>query len=256
MLRRAFLVAALAIALAVPARAGEKLGIVLMHGKDGSPDRGIAGLAAALERAGYLVDRPEMCWSRHRIYDKSYLDCLAEIDLAVARLRARGATAIVVAGQSIGGAAAIAYGARHAGLKGVIGIAPAHFPERVVRRSDIAASLAKAQAMIAAGRGDERATFVDVNVGAPFSVETTARIYASFFGPDSPGVLPANAARLSAPLLYIAGSNDPTQPGPDYAFAKAPPNPLDRYVTVSSGHFNTPDAATGAVLAWLEELAR
>jgi pimeloyl-ACP methyl ester carboxylesterase len=253
--RRIFLlIALLSVALALPSRAAEKLGIVLMHGKAGVPERGIDGLAATLERAGYLVDRPEMCWSRRRIYDKSYLDCLAEIDASVARLRARGATAIVVAGHSLGGNAALAYGARHDGLKGVIGIAPAHFPERMIRNPAIAASLARAQAMIAAGKGDERDTFTDVNVGAPISVQATARNFASFFGADSAGIMPANAAKLTAPLLYLAGSSDPTQPGPDYAFAKAPPNPLNRYVTLSSGHFNAADAAADAVLAWLKDL--
>jgi len=255
LLRRSFLLLLLSIALAMPAAAAERLGIVLMHGKAGSPGRGIDGLAAQLEAAGYLVDRPEMCWSRARIYDKSYADCIAEIDEAVTRLRARGASAIVIAGQSLGGAAAIAYGARHAGLKGIIAIAPAHSPERMVHNPTIAASLAQAQAMIAAGKGDERGNFIDVNVGAPISVRARARDYASFFGTDSIGVIPPNAAKLSAPLLYLAGNADRTQLGPDYAFAKAPPNPLNRYVTLASGHFDAPGAAAPAILAWLKELA-
>lgn len=255
MLRRSFLLLLLCFALSAPATAAPPLGIVLMHGKAGLPGRGIDGLAAKLEAAGYFVDRPEMCWSRARIYDKSYAGCLVEIDAAVARLRARGASAIVIAGQSLGGAAAIAYGARHAGLKGIIAIAPGHYPERMVHNPTIAASLAQAQAMIAAGNGDDRGNFIDINVGAPISVRARARDYASFFGADSVGVIPANAAKLSAPLLYLAGNADRTQLGPGYAFAKAPSNPLNRYVTLASGHFDAPDAAAPAILAWLKELA-
>ena len=39
--------------------------------------------------------------------------------------------------------------------------------------------------------------------------------------------MPANAARLAAPLLYVVGTADPLQRGPDEIFAKAPPHPLD-----------------------------
>jgi pimeloyl-ACP methyl ester carboxylesterase len=252
---RRCLLGLLLLALALPARAAETIGIVLMHGKGGSPERLVVTLAAALERAGYLVERPEMCWSQHRLYDKPYLDCLAEIDAAVAALKRRGASAIVIAGHSLGGNAAIGYGARHDGLKGIIVIAPAHFPERAVNRPEIRDSLARAQSLIAAAQGDERQTFVDVNVGAPISVRASAKTYVSFFGADSPAVIPVNTAKLTAPLLWLAGNGDPTQLGPDYAFAKAPANPLNRYVVLQSGHLNAPDAAVEPVLAWLKELA-
>jgi pimeloyl-ACP methyl ester carboxylesterase len=173
----------------------------------------------------------------------------------VAKLRQRGATAIVIAGQSLGGNAALGYGARHPGLKGIIGLAPAHAPERITGRPEVAASLAKARAMIAAGKGGETDSFTDVNATL-YQVRTTAAIYASFVGPDSAAVMPANAAKLTAPLLWVAGNADPSQLGPDYAFAKAPPNPLNRYVTVTASHLTTPDAAKEAVLAWLRELDR
>jgi esterase/lipase len=104
----AFLVCVVLVFSGLPSLAHAKmLGVVLMHGKQGQPDRVINGLAEALERAGYPVERPEMCWSRRRIYDLSYTDCFRDIDSAVERLKARGATEIVVAGQSLGGNAAI-----------------------------------------------------------------------------------------------------------------------------------------------------
>src|SRR5919106_1015618 len=74
-----------------PATASDRVGLVLLHGKQSAPEQhGV--LAEATAAAGYLVDRPEMCWSRRRIYDRPYLDCLRDIDDAVARLMARGAT--------------------------------------------------------------------------------------------------------------------------------------------------------------------
>jgi hypothetical protein len=50
------------------------------------------------------VARPEalsVCWSRRRIYDRPFLDCLTEIDSAIGRLKGRGAGTIVSAGSSL-----------------------------------------------------------------------------------------------------------------------------------------------------------
>jgi len=245
---------ALLLVLSVPAQAADRIGVVLLHGKQGVPDALITNLAASLEGAGYIVERPEMCWSKRRLYDKPYLDCIAEIDVAVARLKSRGANAIVVAGQSLGGNAVLGYGARREGLAGIIVLAGAHAPERLGARSEIRDSLANAQRMIAAGKAENGDYFFDINGGAPFSVRTTARIYASFFGADSPGVMPANAAQLKAPLLWVAGDSDPTQAGAEAIFAKAPADPRNRYVTVAANHLGTPDAAKDEVLAWLRDL--
>ncbi len=58
-------------------------------------------------------------------------------------------------------------------------------------------------------------------------------------------------------MLWVAGDKDPTQKrGPAFAFDKAPPNPLNRYVTVPVTHLEIPDAAREAVLAWLSALAK
>jgi esterase/lipase len=95
---------------------GETVGVVMMHGKHGTPAQ-LQQLAAAVANAGFLVERPEMCWSAARIYDRSYLECFADIDAAAARLKEHGATAIVVLGMSLGGNAALGFGARRQGLK-------------------------------------------------------------------------------------------------------------------------------------------
>src|ERR1700747_3462906 len=41
---------------------GETVGVVMMHGKHGTPTQ-LQQLAAAVANAGFLVERPEMCWS-------------------------------------------------------------------------------------------------------------------------------------------------------------------------------------------------
>jgi pimeloyl-ACP methyl ester carboxylesterase len=256
--------------IATSAHAEEKIGIVLMHGKQGAP-LGTASLnskappigerlIADLKSAGYLVAAPEMCWSRRRGLDKTLDDCLAEIDAVIDDLKGQGATAIVVGGLSQGGNAAIAYGATHPTLLGVIGLAPADDPTARMARPDIRAALTKAERFAADGKGNERTTFDDVNTGAggtfTITLNTTPAIYLSFYGPDGRTRIPANTAKLQVPLLWVAGDDDPSQRGGhSFAFDKAPSNPRNRYVTVSATHIGTPDAGRSAVLTWLADLA-
>jgi hypothetical protein len=245
---------AVVIGMATPV-AAQKIGVVPMHGNTDSPDRSIALLAAAMEGAGYPVERPEMCWSYRRRRDRPLLDCLAELEAPIARLTSRGARAIVVAGMSQGGLGAIVFGARRSGLSGVIALAPNGAPERLVNLfPQISESVARARAMVAERRGDERASFTDLNIRGPFSIETTPAIYLSFFDPAGPANMFDNISRLRAPLLWVAGTADRSQSGLEYAFMEAPTNPLNRYIIVAADHLGTPTAATEAVLAWLREL--
>jgi pimeloyl-ACP methyl ester carboxylesterase len=242
-------------ALSSSVSAQERIGIVLMHGKNGFPSRQ-APLADALTAAGYAVERPEMCWSRHRIYDRSYVDCLHDADAAADKLKAAGATAIVVAGVDLGGNAAVGYGARRDGLKGVVAIGPAPAIEFLSTRPEIAKSLTRAREMIAAGHGDRKALFADVNFNVGFDVETTANIYVTFFAPDSPAVLPDNAAKLKAPLLAVSGMFDPRQRSVSYAFARAPNDPHNWHVTVQADLRGTVVQAREIVPVWLKLIAK
>jgi pimeloyl-ACP methyl ester carboxylesterase len=133
------------------------------------------GLVDGLRKAGFLVDTPEMCWSERRIYDRPFNDCFADVDASIARLRAQGATAIVLGGMSIGGNAALGYAATHTGLIGVIAIAPAHDAQTLSFNRRIAAGLEQAHDAIAAGKGDAVQTFPDSDVsrrgGPAFTVQ-------------------------------------------------------------------------------------
>src|SRR6516225_10390049 len=185
-LRLGLVILAVISAIAAPVSA-QTIGVALMHGNTDSPSGNIAFLAAAMEGAGYLVERPEMCWSHRRRRDRPFLDCLAELEAPIARLSSRGARAIVVAGMSQGGLGALVFGARRSGLAGVIALAPNGAPERLVGLlPQISESVARVRAMVAEGGGDERASFTDLNIRGPFSIETTPAIYLSFFDPAGP----------------------------------------------------------------------
>jgi pimeloyl-ACP methyl ester carboxylesterase len=246
---------AVALMGAMPvAAAQERLGIVLMHGKQSAPDQHNP-LASAIAAAGFPVELPEMCWSDRRIYDRDYLACLRDIDPAIDRLKMREATAFVIAGHSLGANAALAYGARN-NIKGVIALAPGHLPEVLAARPRIADDLNRARKLVADGHGDRSMSFADFNGSLAITVTTTPAAYLSFFAPDSPAVMPGNGARLKAPLLYVVGSDDPFQRGPEYIFARAPPHALNRHVTVQAGHFETSAAAAGPVVTWLRQIAQ
>ena len=114
-----------------------------MHGKQSAPEQH-GPLASAIAAAGFPVERPEMCWSGRRIYDRDYLGCLRDIDSAIDRLRRAALTALVIAGHSLGANGALAYGARNA-VKGVVALAPGHRPEVLARRPRIAEDLDRAR---------------------------------------------------------------------------------------------------------------
>ena len=270
-MKRLVVVASTLFALALsaaPIHADDKIGIVLMHGKQGSPlgiapigsNRPPAGgqLIAALKDAGYLVTSPEMCWSGRRGLDKSFPECLKEIDDSIADLKSHGATAIVVAGLSQGGLAAIAYGATHADIIGVIAYAPADDPVGKSRQPAIAATIAKAQQMVANGKGSEKASFDDVNTGPQGSftmtLNTTADIYLSFYAPDAATGMAGNMAKLKVPVLWVYSESDPSQRNAISFFERALTNPLNRQVKVSANHTETVNAGRDATLAWLKDL--
>lgn len=255
--RLAIIVAALALLglPGAPAHARSDIGVVVLHGKQGTGgDRTTAPFLRALTNAGYAVQAPTMCWSGSRIYDMAFPDCLREIDTAVAALRAAGARRIVVAGQSLGGLAALVYGAQHPELAGVVGLAPAGQPAALVRNRQVAQSLAQARQMLAAGQGAQRSSLTDANNGATFTVFTTPAIFVSFLDPDGPANLGGVLSQVRVPVIWVAGSLDRTQDQAQALFARIPANPLNRFVSVTSTHLGTPAAGADAVLEWLKTL--
>jgi esterase/lipase len=256
---RLLVLSAIFLLASLPAFAAGQIGVVLLHGKTGMPGA-MSNLAGALSAAGYLVDTPEMCWSKKRIFDKSFSDCLLEVDAAVARLKAKGASRIVVGGTSQGAMGAFGYGASRDGLAGIIGMAPAADPNNLAKFPGLAQGIDKARSLIASGQGDQPVELPDIITGGKTApVKTTANIYMSFHGTDSPvATIPNLTADLmpkqKAPVLWVAGTNDPSQAQGPAAYGALPSNPLNHYATVDADHGGTPDASGDAIIAWLKTL--
>ena len=231
------------------------VGVVLLHGKAGTPTGRVADLAAALQRDGFRVAVPTMPWAEDRIYSASYEDALRQIDGEVRALRREGAGLVAVAGHSLGANAAIGYGAwTHADA--IVALAPAHYPDQTRMRERFAADVSRARELIAAGRGGEKQTFSDLNQDTPLQVTATAEAYLSWFDPEGPAVMPRNAAAFKAPtpLLVVIGAGERTARWRHYFFDKAPPHPKSAFTVVSGEHVEVPDRAIAQVQEWLRRL--
>lgn len=242
-----------------PIEGGEKIGVLLMHGKGGD-DRWVYPLAAGLRDAGVLVEAPSsMPWSKTRIYDKTFEESMIEIDGLVERLKAAGASKIVVGGHCFGATVAMGYAVHREGLSGLILLAPGHLTSAKRFRSFVKDSVAKAEEMIRSGRGDEKAHFKDINMGEPFNRYVTAKLYYSWFAPNGPASFAKNADNMKpgTPLLYIVASKQKKiakSKDPSFAFDKAPPHPNSKFVTIPSDHLHTPADSLGVVVDWLRRL--
>lgn len=235
-----------------------QIGIVVMHGKGGSPGRFVNGLAEALERDGFLVANLEMPWSGRRGYDVELDAAVGEVSRALDALRARGAKRVFVSGHSQGGLFALLYGGRQP-VDGVVAIVPGGAVDNRVYLDSIGSHVATARRMLAEGRGGEKAGFADYEGSRGTSpVTTTAASYLSWFDPNG-----AHTNRVfggvmaGVPVLFVAATRD--YPGllrvQDASFRAIPAHPLKRMAQVDADHLNAPAAAAPEMARWVREVA-
>ena len=233
----------------------ERLGVVVLHGKGGGPDKNVVEVVRVLRNIGCLVAIPEMPWSRRRGFDATYQQSLVEIGMAVQELRGQGATRVALVGYSLGGNAALAYTASRGGIFALVALAPSHDPE--LHRDVFFADVRKAREMLVTGHGAEHSLFMDINQGKDYDLSTSAEIYLSYNDPDGAAVMPRTAERIAPalPILWVVGSHDAlSRLGSSYAFSKAPAHPKSRYEDVSADHSKVPAVAAPLVARWLRDL--
>lgn len=234
-----------------------KIGVVLMHGKWGDPNaRSLYRLDHALDSAGVLIEKPEMPWSGGRNYDAGYADAMKDIDKAVAKLKAKGATRIVVGGHSFGANGGLGYGATREGLAGVFAIAPGHVPDASRFRELMAGDVARAKQLAAAGKVDDDFAFNDPNVGRSEGKRAKVSVFLSYFDPEGPAAMFRNAAmtRPNTPILWVVAKGDPLLPIGKTIYGKTPAHPKNRYVEVDGGHMEAPGNSVAIVLEWLKAI--
>lgn len=253
--------AALALALTpfvlpLPTQAAPAdFGVVLLHGKWGGPMQ-MQALARDLDARGYWAVVPEAAWSGRRLYDKDYPAALREIQSHADALRKKGARIIIIAGQSMGANAAVAFAASGFELSGLALLAPGHFPEFGAGGPSVRASQEKARSMTVSGHEDEIDTFTDFNQGKFRDLRMKASVYWSYFNPEGLGALTRNLSLLQRPLpmLLVMGMQDPLYPRSRAIFEGAPAHPHSSYAAIDTDHLGMPERATAELVRWLEAM--
>lgn len=236
-----------------------KIGIVLMHGKGGSPTRHVSDLASALEEQGFLVANLEMPWSGRRDYDVNVSAAEKEVESALSSLRDKGAQRLFVAGHSLGGVFAFYFGGKHV-VDGVIAIAPGGNVGGPIFREKLGESVALARKLIAEGKGDEKTRLSDYE-GAKgvYPIVTPPSSYLSWFDPEGAMNRTTVLSNLNpaVPVLYIVPTND--YPGlikaKQQVIDALPKNPRTKLYEPSSTHINAPSASIKEIAEWTAAVA-
>jgi len=239
--------------------ASPRVGVVVMHGKGGSPKFMVAGLANYLRDNGCLVANLEMPWSGRRKYDVSVNDAVNEVKVALDVLRQQGAQRLFVAGHSQGGLFAFYFAGKHK-VDGLIAIAPGGSVANKVFRENLYEPVERARSLIAQGKGNEKAVFSDwENAKGLFDVSTTAAIYLDWFDPEGAMNQPKAVESVipGVPILYIVPERD--YPGLIRVQAQMlslmPKNSGNKLYEPNATHTGAPTASKEEILRWITEIA-
>lgn len=234
------------------------IGIVIMHGKGGSPTGYVSTMASSLEEKGYLVANLEMPWSGRRAYDVSVSVAEKEVEAALRMLRSNGAKKLFVAGHSQGGLFVLYFGGRHE-VDGVIAIAPGGDVNNSTFREKLGASVELARKFIAEGKGNEKTKFYDYEgTKGITAVTTTPAAYLSWFDPDGAmnQTMAVKTINPRVPVLYIGPTGD--YPGlrkvKQSMFNALPNNPLTKLYEPDSSHLDAPSASRDEIVRWTTDV--
>ena len=236
-----------------------KIGIVIMHGKGGSPAKHVAELASALRKKGILVANLEMPWSGRRSYDGNVSTAQRLVELALNSLRDKGAQKLFVAGHSQGGLFALYLGGKIV-VDGIIAIAPDGNVANSTYREIPGSYVELVHELIDGGKGEEKAYFCDYEGSrGTFSVYTAPAAYLSWFDPD--GAMNETKAVINMnpdiPVLFIGPTND--YPGllkvKQSMFDSLPRNQLSKLYEPNSSHLGAPSASVEEIIQWTEAVA-
>ena len=246
----------------IPARAT----VIVMHGKAGSPLY-LSPLSTGLANAGYDVIAPYLPWS-DTVWDGPMCEAMNYIDELAAQEAAKD-NHVIIAGHSMGGAHALIYAATTpaAEVKGIIALAPGHFPQLELplltvfdpnTAVSITSSITKAENMVANGNGDQLDTFDTLfpDLDNPLlQISATASDYLSYHAlyqyPDINDVLPT----IELPVLWLAGADDPLTNLYDMlTLSSRITSPNSIYQVVSGDHLGMVSNSTVPIVVWTPSL--
>jgi pimeloyl-ACP methyl ester carboxylesterase len=237
------------------------IGIVLMHGKQGSGRvAGLQDVASKAQSAGMKAVVPDMPWSGSGWEKISVTpdQVFGLIDGYAAQLRGQGATRIVVGGSSLGANMALAYAVSRQNVAGVVMAAPGHQPGFFYNSNPaIREAVDRSGEMVRAGQGGQPFSGPDNNQGSNLSLSTTAAVYNAWMSPRGAASMQVQAPNLPAniPLMLIIGTKDPAfRSAEETIYKPAAKNPYSKYLVVEAEHRNTDHAAAARIVDWIKAL--
>jgi pimeloyl-ACP methyl ester carboxylesterase len=235
------------------------IGIVVMHGKGGSPARHVAELASGLEANGVCVANLDMPWSARRSYDSDVRTAEKEVEAALDTLRSKGAKTLFVSGHSQGGLFALHFGNAHH-VAGIIAIAPGGNVGNAMFAEKLGDSVTRARQLVAEGKGNGKTQLFDFESSKGLiPVVTTPAIFLDWFDPAGAMNQTEAVVHMAAdvPVLYVAPTNDyPALIKVNPAmFAALPRNPFSKFYQPNATHIGSPAASLDEILRWTREVA-
>ena len=230
---------------------------IYIHGKNSKPVIGPSEqMFNFVSGEGYTIYAPEMPWRRDK-FRGTQKTANAIIDQLVEKIKSKGKRVVLI-GHSLGASYAMIYAAHNGDkLAGVVPIAFAHVPQMSNLMAEVTGdSVAKANKMVAAGKGKETSDFNDLNKGEAYEIEATAEYFQSFYDPD---VLPDASElvrKVTIPVLWISGRRDHlTDVYEHYAlFETLPKNSKNQYEEIKGNHGSVIKFSKQTIVEWLDNL--
>ena len=233
--------------------------VIAIHGKNGSPTAShMTTLATDLNAKGYDVVLPYMPWSGLN-WDGTLCQGISYLKTLITTEKNAG-NQVILLGHSLGGPITLAYETLSSTEKpdAIVSLAPGHFiHQSSVLANAHASSIATANTMISASRGDEVATFVTYNMGADEEINTTPNIYLSFHDTTKfPNIESSIPLVNSTPVLWLAATEDSLTPlAISYGFISlAGQNSNYNYQEISGGHLDLVSNVANPFDTWYQEL--
>ena len=236
-----------------------KIGIVIMHGKGGSPAKYVSDLASSLKGKDYLVANLEMPWSGRRQYDVNVTGAEKEVESALDDLRAKGAANLFVAGHSQGGLFALYFGGKHQ-VTGIIAMAPGGNVGGPNFREKLGESVEKARKLVAEGKGNDKTSFLDFESSrGTNTISSTPAIYLSWFDPDGAmnQLFAVKNVNPKVPVLFIVPKHDypALLKAKQLMFDALPKHPLTKLYEPDTTHLGVPYTSLDEILRWTKVVA-
>jgi pimeloyl-ACP methyl ester carboxylesterase len=234
---------------------------ILVHGKGSGPSATKCALNALHDRLkseSYIVDYVDYPWAKSREYDLKFEDSVIEVEQAINRVQAKGATRINLVGHSLGANLLLYYATLRNDFDNLILLCPAHNTHLDRFKFMVSWSLDHAAEQLRIGN-DVPQPYVDYQFRKIEVHYFKPSMYQSYFDSVRGKCNMAINARNMIPginLLVVIGAADvSTETTEDTVFTPAVKTPQSKIITIPDGtHENVPGKVFDNISDWIKTL--